>query len=817
MNALPIPRFNYTALIFSVMLVFITSTRAAVRITSPPGEGTEEETTLYLNRRLTLRATGDDATKILNEMEDSAHRTLTLYLNGVRIPNLTASHTKVSADELQKEADTLEKELEKAKDAQQKVEKEFNKIEAEAKAKADEEGTAAEAKALADAAKTNVKPGGGATKVEELDQETKNQAHKEREAVKKEALDNHQNLRSAKNRVQERRKTVTDIELRLKGVKDVVAGTQSVVEITFTVTRDSSKPDSSKAWNDLLQPLTSFRNMMTVAVGVGEAQPVRAGREGVDTPQVLAFQAPRHLEWGIGVGVATVLLCGWMLWLFPQMLRDHGNSDYAFSLARTQMAIWGIVVIASSVGIFVALGTLEHVPSQTLMLMGISAATGLIARQIDSGRPPVPASRTGSWKDFFTDICVGDAGASFHRVQVLLWTLLLSAYFIRSVCDVISMPVFDSSMLLLLGISNGTYLGFKVQEGKLELGQGEIKDAKIETDVSGGGVPYTWSVTVDPPDAMVLATKEGQLKEPGHLSVPLAQPSKSCSVTLSITDKGKNAVSKTIPITPPSITPLELKEGVITTTISDGAGPYKWLLTSDQPGMVDAASGEQAEAGMLTLQAQKFKGRNKVTLTVTDGYGFTARRQELTVEQSLTVSDWTIQGHQLVATVTGGTGTIRWKLTDTPANPLIAKPSSDFTALPVGVPKITVPLLSRVEQDCKLQLTLIDEGRSVPMVKDIEVGKFRLTGLKVSMEDRTASAEIEGGTAPYKWTLTTKSVSKKSPEAGVSTRELNIPFADIPPTAPGALMLSEDDVVTLTVTDARGFAATADVNPAKGP
>jgi hypothetical protein len=59
------------------------------------------------------------------------------------------------------------------------------------------------------------------------------------------------------------------------------------------------------------------------------------------------------------------------------------------------------------------------------------------------------------------DILSDDNGVSFHRFQVFAWTIVLVAVFVRQVTTYLIMPEFDSSLLILMGISSGTYLGFK--------------------------------------------------------------------------------------------------------------------------------------------------------------------------------------------------------------------------------------------------------------------------------------------------------------------------------------------------------------------
>ena len=51
---------------------------------------------------------------------------------------------------------------------------------------------------------------------------------------------------------------------------------------------------------------------------------------------------------------------------------------------------------------------------------------------------------------------------TFHRFQIVGWTLILGVVFVSEVLSKLSMPVFDATLLTLMGISSGTYLGFKV-------------------------------------------------------------------------------------------------------------------------------------------------------------------------------------------------------------------------------------------------------------------------------------------------------------------------------------------------------------------
>ena len=64
-----------------------------------------------------------------------------------------------------------------------------------------------------------------------------------------------------------------------------------------------------------------------------------------------------------------------------------------------------------------------------------------------------------------TDILSDANGISFHRFQMAAWTLVLGIIFISSVYYNLAMPVFDTTLMGLLGLSAGTYLGLKIPEG----------------------------------------------------------------------------------------------------------------------------------------------------------------------------------------------------------------------------------------------------------------------------------------------------------------------------------------------------------------
>jgi hypothetical protein len=70
------------------------------------------------------------------------------------------------------------------------------------------------------------------------------------------------------------------------------------------------------------------------------------------------------------------------------------------------------------------------------------------------------------WKGVMYDLLAENNLISFHRFQIFVWTLVLGIMFVANVYNELAMPEFSATLLGLLGISAGTYVGFKVPESK---------------------------------------------------------------------------------------------------------------------------------------------------------------------------------------------------------------------------------------------------------------------------------------------------------------------------------------------------------------
>ncbi|HYR74464.1 MAG TPA: hypothetical protein VEM96_01360 [Pyrinomonadaceae bacterium] len=65
---------------------------------------------------------------------------------------------------------------------------------------------------------------------------------------------------------------------------------------------------------------------------------------------------------------------------------------------------------------------------------------------------------------FPRDLLTDADGVNFHRFQMVIWTIVLGSLFVYGVYQELAMPEFSATLLALMGISAGTYLGFKIPE-----------------------------------------------------------------------------------------------------------------------------------------------------------------------------------------------------------------------------------------------------------------------------------------------------------------------------------------------------------------
>lgn len=264
----------------------------------------------------------------------------------------------------------------------------------------------------------------------------------------------------------------------------------------FRLARFSEREENRKTWDNFFAKRGVEPGVFPASLLIGKDIP-----KLITSEMTLRVSEPSASIAAFIVGFLAFALGYGLLVRSPTMLRDSPGGTY--SLGKCQMAFWGMLVLVCFCAIWSLTTSMERIPPKVLILLGISGATGLSAvligesklseanealrvekskltdlqskgaltpgdterlAKIDQDIDALKPQQAPPSKGFFHDLCDDGSGMSFHRVQVVVWTLVLGGIFVHSICESISMPEYSETLLVLQGISNGTYLGFKFPE-----------------------------------------------------------------------------------------------------------------------------------------------------------------------------------------------------------------------------------------------------------------------------------------------------------------------------------------------------------------
>jgi hypothetical protein len=309
---------------------------------------------------------------------------------------------------------------------------------------------------------------------------------------------------------------------QLKGINSrLIEGTN---KLQFDIKR-TFDPDTKAAWDALLsKPLTGDKNftyLVPVSVGYENENPILS-----DIKYPLLAISKTWFWISVAFFVFALGLFLWLV-KTSSLLRDPcpelPTQKRPYSLGCTQMAFWTFIVAVSYVFIWMVTSDRDALTESVLVLLGISAATALgaavvgssksyaakselqdlelekatlvtrlneLRSQIAASTPPnssdlkdqeaekiarldlvekeiqalTTAATPQESKGFLKDILNDANGISLHRFQMAIWTVILFVIFLASVYNTMAMPQFSGTLLALMGISGGTYIGFKFPE-----------------------------------------------------------------------------------------------------------------------------------------------------------------------------------------------------------------------------------------------------------------------------------------------------------------------------------------------------------------
>ena len=198
------------------------------------------------------------------------------------------------------------------------------------------------------------------------------------------------------------------------------------------------------------------------------------------TPSVLAL---------IGIGAGTALGAG-MIDSSKKQNGEEAARELAAARATVQSVraaagvapapVGGAAVVAADGTTFPVQGTATPstvaaaatavvTPEAARQVVAAQDMATLVAQEVQMSRLAQRATETaggvkGGSRGLRRDLLWDGDGMSFHRFQIVVWTLVLGFIFVASVYAELAMPEFSATLLGLMGISSGTYLGFKVPE-----------------------------------------------------------------------------------------------------------------------------------------------------------------------------------------------------------------------------------------------------------------------------------------------------------------------------------------------------------------
>lgn len=187
----------------------------------------------------------------------------------------------------------------------------------------------------------------------------------------------------------------------------------------------------------------------------------------VSTKQPFYIEVRQDIHWTWVVLIIVVIAGVAVTALFKNVLKDDNNLYY--SLSRSQMFYWTILIVVAYVHICLTTGVLPAIPDSVLAILGISIGTTAAAKIIENrNKEGVTIDHNAKSEGWFVDILSDGSSVNIQRLQNVIFNLLFGIIFIQRTLGTHLMPDFDNTVLLLMGISSGAYAGLKITEATKE-------------------------------------------------------------------------------------------------------------------------------------------------------------------------------------------------------------------------------------------------------------------------------------------------------------------------------------------------------------
>jgi hypothetical protein len=174
----------------------------------------------------------------------------------------------------------------------------------------------------------------------------------------------------------------------------------------------------------------------------------------------------RIATWWIWLA-AVVLIVLAIASLKYNILKDDNNLYY--SLGRTQLFFWTLLVLSAYIMICLKTDTIPDLPLSVLGILSISVSTTAVSKLIENkNKAGIPIDKNAKSEGFFLDILSDGSSINIQRFQNVAFNLFFGVVFLQKAFANHIMPDFDQNVLILMGISAGTYAGLKNTEATKE-------------------------------------------------------------------------------------------------------------------------------------------------------------------------------------------------------------------------------------------------------------------------------------------------------------------------------------------------------------